>query len=193
MKKVLMPLLALLCFSAAAVAEESAPQPGAREELTPRKLNFLMWRAFSQLGSEERATLEKLQREDPEKFRAVLKGKAEELFAAEQKRHAELRQLMAEYKAASSDAARETAKARIRAMLAESFGRHLTENRVRLADMKRRAAELEQEIEKRAANADAIIDAQTDALLEGKFFPGDRPPPPHGGRPGAKGPASPRP
>ena len=76
--------------------EKPAPDATpAERKMSPRKQNFLMWRAFSQLSEEERTMLVKLQREDPEQFRTILRGKAEALFAAEQKRQEELRGLLA--------------------------------------------------------------------------------------------------
>ncbi len=157
--------------------EKPAPDATpAERKMSPRKQNFLMWRAFSQLSEEERTMLVKLQREDPEQFRTILRGKAEALFAAEQKRQEELRGLLADYNRTSDEKIRAEIKSKVRSMLAEDFRNHLNESTAQLQEMKRRAAELESELAKRAANAEAAIDAQTEAVLAGKFFPGDRPP-----------------
>lgn len=130
-----------------------------------------MWQVFSQLTPEERQAMQKLQREDPEKFREVMSAKADELYRKRQHRHAELQKLAEQCRAAATPEERE----RLRKLLVEEvekdFRAHLKANRRQIEDMKRRTARLEQELQRREKNVKAAVDARVEAMIKGENPP----------------------
>ena len=72
-------------------AERGKPPKGGG----PRFGGPRMWRVFANLSEKERQELLRLQSSDPEKFRSVLKEKAEAMRQVEQARHQEFRSLIA--------------------------------------------------------------------------------------------------
>ena len=135
-----------------------------------------MWRAFSALNEEEREALIKLQRTDQEAFRKRMRELGEELRRQEREHFEELQKLAAEYRSLPADDARRAElKQEIAARVDAEYRRRLKANRRQLEEMKKRAAELERELDKRELRADEIIEAQLNALLDGTPPPERRP------------------
>lgn len=145
------------------------PPPPDREKLKkaggPRFGGPRMWRVFANLSEKERQELLRLQSTDPEKFRAVLKEKAEAMRQVELARHREFRRLVASYHAASTQAEKEAVKAKLTAHARTDFEQRLNENRRQLEEMKRRAIRLEAELNKRAENTEKIVAAMVEHAL----------------------------
>ena len=126
-----------------------------------------IWRAFSRLSPSEQEELLKLQRSDPEKFRAVMQEKADQLYAAEKKRQQELDELVISYRKESDPAKKEAVKKELRAKIHEDFLQRLQDTRRDIESNKRRTAMMERELQKREKNCEAIVDA----LLEHRLAP----------------------
>ena len=179
--RLLLLLFGLTVFAGTAMAapesatppEEPAgpPPPPPAERGTPPKGGGprfggpRMWRVFANLSEKERQELLRLQSSDPEKFRSVLKEKAEAMRQVEQARHQEFRSLIAAYHAASTQAEKEAVKAKLTAHARTDFEQRLNENRRQLEEMKRRAIRLEAELNKRAENTEKIIAAMVEHAL----------------------------
>ncbi len=194
--------LALLAGGVLAAAETVAPPPpppaesaepavpswrperknkGDRPKDPRRFPGHYGWRAFGRLSEGERQKLMELQRTDPESFQQKLRELGEALYKQEAERTAELRKLVASFRAAGSDAERNRLREKIMTMAREDFQQRLEENRRQLQEMKRRAAQFEKELDKRAANADEAVAARVEALLSGLDevrAPLPQPPPP---------------
>ncbi len=146
---------------------EPPPPPPGREK--PKKEGGpRMWRVFANLSEKERQELLRLQSSDPEKFRSVLKEKAEAMRQVELARRQEFRHLVADYHVASSAAEKESIKTRLASHLRTDFEQRLNENRRQLEEMKRRAARLEAELNKRAENTEKIVAAMVEHALAGE-------------------------
>ncbi len=138
------------------------------------------WRAFGRLENDERLKLMELQRSDPEAFQQKLRELGEALYKEEAARIAELRKQVSAFRAASTDEERNRLREQITTMVREDFQQRLDESRRQLQEMKRRAAQFEKELDKRAANAEKAVAARVDALLSGADEvrePGPNPPP----------------
>lgn len=149
--------------------EPPPPPPPGREkpkkEGGPRFGGPRMWRVFANLSEKERQELLRLQSSDPEKFRSVLKEKAEAMRQVELARRQELRRLVAAYHAASDSAEKENIRTKLTAHIRTDFEQRLNENRRQLEEMKRRAARLEAELNKRAENTEKIVAAMVEHAL----------------------------
>ena len=124
-----------------------------------------MWRVFANLSEKERQELLRLQSTDPEKFRTVLREKAEAMRQVELARRQEFRRLVAAYHAASTQAEKDAVKAKLTAHTRTDFEQRLNENRRQLEEMKRRAIRLEAELNKRAANPEKIVAAMVEHAI----------------------------
>lgn len=134
-----------------------------------------IWQVFSRMEPEERRRMEKLQREDPAKFRELMQAKADELFRKRQERMAELRKLARECREAATAEKREELKAKLLAEVEKDFRRHLAANRRHLAEMKRRAEHMEKELNRREANCSKAVAAMVDKLIQDeKAFSADQ-------------------
>lgn len=164
---------ALLCTSAVAIeppVEPPHPLPPPPPEKQKKENGHRfggprMWRVFASLNEKERQELLQLQSSDPEKFRSVLKEKAEAMRQVEQARHREFRRLITAYHAASSQEEKESVKAKLTAHARADFEQRLNENRRQLEEMKRRAIRLEAELNKRAENTEKIVAAMVEHAL----------------------------
>ena len=149
--------------------EPPPPPPPGREkpkkEGGPRFGGPRMWRVFANLSEKERQELLRLQSSDPEKFRSVLKEKAEAMRQVELARRQEFRRLVAAYHAASSSTEKESIKAKLSSHLRTDFEQRLNENRRQLEEMKRRAIRLEAELNKRAENTEKIVAAMVEHAI----------------------------
>lgn len=124
-----------------------------------------MWRAFNRLSAEEQKELLQIQRTDPEKYRKILHEKADKLYEAEKIRRQELDELTAEIRSTENVVKKEQLKAKLHSKLKEDFQQRLQDTRRDIEAYKRRTARLEQELQKREKNCDAIINAILNNLL----------------------------
>jgi predicted ATP-dependent protease len=157
-----------------AVEEHKTPPPPGRHR--PRAERRFrngpgMWQVFSQLSAEERREMQKLQREDPEKFMELMRQKADELFRKREQRRAELRKLAAQCRDAAAPEERERLKKQLTEEVKKDFLAHLKSNRAQLEDMKRRTERLEKELQRREKNIDKAVEVHVDALIQGKKPP----------------------
>ncbi|MCQ2379148.1 MAG: hypothetical protein MJ016_08110 [Victivallaceae bacterium] len=139
----------------------------ASEKGNPR-MDSCMWEAFSCLNDAERAELMKLQRDEPEKFRAEMEKRAEAVYREKLAHYEEMQKIVDRCIASTDEAEKAALKAQLREKLASGFDRRLALHRRQAEAMKRRAASIEKEIDRRAASRDAILDAHLDAVLSGK-------------------------
>ena len=172
---------ALLCSVAVAaegpVKADPAPQVPREKPERGRMFGYgpRMWQAFSQLSDEERSALQKLQREDPAKFREVMAAKAEELFKKRQERIRELDELAAKCRDAKDPKEAKQLREKLLAEVEKDFREHLAANRRHLEDMKRRAKWMEKELDRREKNCAEAVRARVEAMIKG-----EKPPlPPH--------------
>ena len=126
-----------------------------------------IWMAFNDLSDGERQAMLKLQREDPEKFKAEMIKKSEEYFKAEKARREELRTLVNEFRNAKDDA-KEELKKKISEMVRQNFKRRLRRSRMQLEELQKRAEKLEQELDKREKAEDKIVEAVVENIISGK-------------------------
>ena len=130
-----------------------------------------MWQVFSRLTPEERREMLKLQREDPEKFREVMSAKADELYKKRQQRRAELHKLAEQCRNAATPEEKERLKKQLIEEVRKDFLEHLEANRNQIADMKRRTAHLEKELQRREKNMDKAVDTIVGAMIRGEKPP----------------------
>ncbi len=164
--------------SAAVAAEPARPEPPrmvppSEKPDRGRMFGFgpRMWQAFSQLSDEERAALQKLQREDPVKFREVMAAKAEELFKKRQERIRELDELAAKCRDAKDPKEAKQLREKLAAEVEKDFREHLAANRRHLEEMKRRAKRMENELDRREKNCAEAVRARVDAMIRGEKPP----------------------
>ena len=152
-----------------------APRPEPPREKPDRGRMFgygpRMWQAFSQLSDEERAALQKLQREDPAKFREVMAAKAEELFRKRQERIRELDELAAKCRDAKDPKEAKQLREKLTAEIEKDFREHLAANRRHLEEMKRRAARMKEELDRREKNCAEAVRARVEAMIKGEKPP----------------------
>lgn len=183
--------LTMICFLLltgfavmAAPGDDQVPPPQEPGAPPPRKEDRsgrMMWRAFSQLGENERKELLALQARDQDAFRKIMQQKAEEFRKKEEAREQELKNLLASYRTAA-DNDKDGLKQKIAAFVREDYNRRLVETRRHLDSMKRGVEMIETELAKREKNADAAISAAVDQMISTgtpiKFQPQHTPPPP---------------
>lgn len=174
MKKLWLILLAAV--SVTLFADAPVPQPerrafpprGERRRAPQRfKKNHGIWMAFNDLTPEERQAMLKLQREDPEKFKAEMTKKAEDFFKAEKARREELRSLVNEFRNAK-ESEKEELKKKISVMVRDNFKRRLRRSRMQLEELQKRAEKLEQELDRREKAEDKIVAAVVENMISGK-------------------------
>ena len=129
---------------------------------------------FSRLSEKERLEMLKLQREDPERFQALMRAKADELFRKREARRAYLRKLAEQCRNAATPEERERLRRQLTEEVEKDFRAHLQANRNQLEDMKRRTARLELELRRREKNMDKAVAAIVEELIKGERPP--RPP-----------------
>lgn len=179
---------ALLLGISAGAAESAAPPPP--DELIPppppgkqgrKEHGFgpFVWRAFSRLTEQQRQEMLKLQSNDPEQFRQKMRELGEALRKEDMARFAELRKAVDSYRASKDEAERAALKKKITAQVREHYMERLEDNKRQLEEMKRRTKFLEEELTKREANADRVIQVRVESILKGELpEPGKRPPKP---------------
>jgi len=145
--------------------------PGERDSERRFRFGPGVWQAFSQLTPEERVKMQKLQREDPEKFHELMRAKADELFAKRRQRREALRQLAEKCRSAATAEEREQLKRQLTAEVEKDFRDHLAANRRQLEEMKRRTALLEAELQRREQNCARAVAARVDAMIRGENPP----------------------
>lgn len=169
----------------AAECRADAPRPADRATEAPRerrrpprpdqyrrfRLGPGMWQAFARMEPEERKKMERLQREDPEKFQEVMRAKADELFRRREERRAALRKLADECRSAASDEEKARLKKQLTAEVDKDFREHLKANRRQLEEMKRRTVHLERELLRREENIDRAVAARVEAMINGEKPP----------------------
>ncbi len=170
MKKLLFIFAAAAMFSPVFSEEKKPvkPEPTGRTREWNRRVQHTIWRAFAELSDEERKAMNELQRNDPEKFREEMNKKAQEIFKAEKLERQQLTDLSKRYLNSKNAEEKEQIKQQTREILRKRFAKRLAANRRQLEAMKRRAARLEAELNKREANTARIIEFQTEAVLNGK-------------------------
>ncbi len=162
----LLVILTLILPWIAVSAEESF---GAEKD-NNRQQQQLTWRVFSKLSLKEREEMQELQRSDPEKYKKIFQQKVDELRQAEQTKRDEMRGIFEEWKNASPEQ-----KAEIRKNLEQrvrgEYEARLTDNRKRLEEMQKRAADLEKELNKLEADTDNQVKMRVENILKGKIGP----------------------
>ncbi len=126
-----------------------------------------MWRAFSRLSQEEQAQLLQLQRNDPERFRAIMLEKADQLYAAERANLQALDELATRCRQCTDPEEKAKLTAELREKLKENFLQQLQYTRRDIEYTKRKAAALEAELSRRESNCDAIVEALLQSKLSG--------------------------
>ena len=169
-------LMLFITFCAASVNAAPAPvkntKPARRESMrTPN-----VWRIISMLPAAEQRELLKLQRTDPEKFRAAMQKKIEEFQRAQQQKRQQISELTARIRACSDAKEKAALRQQLRDMIKRDFEARLANMRRNIEASKRRIDRMEKELKRREANSAAVIDAITEATIVGKNPP--RPPRP---------------
>jgi len=148
------------------------PRPPHHPRRPPGREEFIngpgIWRAFAQMAPEEQKKMRDLQRTDPEKYRAVMRGKAEELFNAEQLRRKKIAEIVEKYNSSADKAEKTKLNSELKNIVRERFSNQLCAMRRDLERTRARVKRLEKELKKREANSEAIIDAMTRRHLDGK-------------------------
>jgi len=148
------------------------PPPPPSQEMMQKKARFRrgpgIWRVFSRLSVQERKELMELQRKDPEKFRQLLQQKADSLFQSEQQERKALNELAKRCRSSKDETEKAELTRQLREKIAKRFQERLKEHRANLEENRRRLAMMEEELDKRTANADAVIDAQLADMLSGR-------------------------
>lgn len=124
-----------------------------------------IWRSFARLPQNEQQELLKLQRSDPDKFRSIMQRKADELFQKEKSKWDALKLLAERCRDCKDPAEKDALRSELRGKLKEDFMQRLKYSREDLDTFKRRVARMETELQKREKNADGIVDAMLDRLL----------------------------
>lgn len=154
-------------------SNKTAPQSckqGPRGKFQPRPKFYKahgMWLAFAELDAEEKQAMLKLQREDPEKFKAEMKKLGEAFFKAEKVRRQELSALVEQYKKANDKDKAEILE-KIKSRVRSNFKRRLRQSRMHLEELQERAAKLEKELDRREKSEDKIVDAVVNNIISGK-------------------------
>ena len=176
MKKILFLSLVVICAGTLFALPPPPPRgahpgPGIKNQRMPRNI----WRAFAELSDAERKEMLNIQRNDPDKFRELMFAKAQEIEKAERAERQQLTALVEQFKSAKTDAEKENIRKQMRDIHRKRFNKRLESNRRHLEAMKRRAEFLEKELDKRAENAEKIVDLLTESMLSGKNPFGEHP------------------
>lgn len=160
-------------------ADELLPPPPPPDKQGRKERGFgpFVWRAFSRLTEQQRQEMLKLQSSDPEQFREKMRELGEALRQEDMKRFAELRKAVERYRASKDEAERAALRKTITEHVRENYMQRLEDNKRQLEEMKRRTKFLEEELAKREANADRVVEVRVESILKGEFpEPGKRPP-----------------
>ena len=157
-------------FAAAAPAAAKTGTPAPTRHATPAHFRHGpgVWRAFSRLSQAEKQKLLKLQRTDPEKVRAALQQKADELYQKEKERRAKLHKLGEQYRAETDAEKKAAIKAALRKMVRENMENSLANMRRHIEESKQNIRRMEKSLKHREANVEAITDNITARILSGK-------------------------
>ena len=152
-----------------ATAEPPVPPPAAASasRRSPDGYRW-MWHAFSRLSPQEQQTLMKIQRQDPEKFRALMQEKAEQLYAKREAWNRELDKLAQQYRDTEDHAEKTRIKAELRTRLQADFQQRLQDSRRDLDANRKRLERMDAELRRRETNRDAIVDAVLADRLAGR-------------------------
>ena len=131
--------------------------------------NAMIWRVFSELDDAERKKMQELQRENPEKFALEMRSRAEAFEKQEQEKVQKLLSLIDRYRKSSDKEERAKLKAEIAKTEKERFNKRLAGHERVINSTKRRLALMEEELAKRKAKKDAIVEARVEALLSGEL------------------------
>ena len=134
-----------------------------------------MWRAFSRLTPQEQQQLMRIQRQDPEKFRSIMREKTNRLFAQQEARRKELDELARRCRECREPARKQQLKSELREKLRSDFNQRLRDSRRDLETNRERLARMEVELTRREKNRDTIVEALLNQRLNGQTQP---PPPP---------------
>ncbi len=173
MKVAALVLTLMLVVGSLGAAE---PQPGKPPRRPQR--GSLIWRVFSSLEEPERQELMKLQRRNPEEFRARMLELAEKQREEWQRGIDRQKQLIAAYRKSSDAVEREQFKRQLEGLVREEYMRILKDNRRMLAEMERRVGRLRRELAEREKGAAPAIEARLNSLLTGESTPELPPLPP---------------
>jgi len=173
-------LLTVLCSFAADKAPV-APQPGSAGNKNPavageknsrprsrRRQEDMIWHAFSRMSETERRSMMKLQRTDPEKFRAEMLERAEKIAAARRARMMELNKMAASIRNCKDEEKAAELRSAFTAELKKDYLRRIENSRSQLEKMKQRAAKLEAELNRRTKNADKAVETWAEIMISGK-------------------------
>lgn len=151
-------------------AEKAPAAPEARNaKMRGMRRHAIVWRVFSQLSESERKKMQELQRSNPEAFSAAMKKLADEYEKKERLRAHKLFSLIRKYRQSTDSEERARFKAEIVKMEKERFEERLQGLARTIAGTRRRLAFMEQELNKRKAKKEAIVEARTEALLSGEI------------------------
>lgn len=131
--------------------------------------NAMIWRVFSELDDAERKKMQELQRENPEKFALEMRSRAEALEKKELEMVRKLQSLIEKYRNSSDKEERAKLKSEISRMEKERFNKRLAGHERIINSTKRRLAMMQEELEKRKAKKEAIVEARVEAMLSGEL------------------------
>lgn len=138
------------------------------------------WRIFSRLTPAEQKEMMNLQRTDPEKFRAAIHRKAEQIQAEQQLKRQKINELAGKIRNSKDEKEKSELRKELHSILKAGFDARLAQMRRNIDVNKKRIERMEAELKKREDNAEAIINASVDAVISGQKRPphhGDRKPP----------------
>lgn len=169
MKIISRAILVMLFITVSAATGKAAPAPekGAKPAQRESIRSHHIWRIISMLPAEEQRELLKLQRTDPEKFRAVMRKKADEFQKTQQQKRQQHTALSAQIRACSDPEQKAALRKQLRDMIKSDFETHLANMRRNIEASKRRIARMEKELQRREKNSAAVIDAITESLISG--------------------------
>lgn len=152
-------------------AEKASPPTGEHRVAKMRSMrrHSMVWRVFSQLSEAERKKMHELQRSNPEAFSAAMRKLVDQYEQKERLRAKKLWSLIRKYRQSTDNDERAKAKAEVVKMEKERFEHRLQELSRTIESTKRRLVFMEQELNKRKAKKDAIVEARAEAILSGEL------------------------
>ena len=180
--------LTVLCSFAAEKTPEAAPAEQRKDEKTAltfrggkphrlpgRRQENMIWHAFSRMSEAERHNMMKLQRIDPEKFRAEMSERAEKIARERRERMQELQKMAEAIRNCKDENTGKKLRIEFTAELKKDYLRHIENSRRQLEEMKERAEKLEKELNRRLENADKAVEFRAKAMISGKVKRPHRP------------------
>ena len=125
-----------------------------------------MKRIMESLTEDEKAELKKLHKEDPEKFRQVLREKIQAHMKKKREEHQQLQEQITKYKKSTDEAAKTDAMAEIRKLVKKQFDEKMARNRQQLEASKKRLENLQKKYDERLGKADKIIEKHIETLIQ---------------------------